>query len=165
MNMTSRFTTLFVVLVVPILLVAVHAERHPSNPQRWASTFELRADTTCPVPRPEAEAVLKRFLTHTDFSERLAAYDHTGVDTSEVVVVADATICMALDSTIAQAYPDSTLSFILSTSDISYFETDSFYYAVELPRRPDPNPDYVFVAMGGISVIGKDYVFKRGFNF
>lgn len=156
---------LLVALAISAFLALAQLEGSVPEGHLVASTFALRADTTCPALRLEAEGVLKRFLTHPDFVDRLDAYDHTGVDTSEVEVVVDPVACAALDSTIAQAYSNSTLNFRLAMLDKSYLATDSFYYAVELPRRPDPHPGYVYVAMGSIIVIGKDYSFKRGFNF
>lgn len=147
------------------LLASVHAEHQRSHVQRGPSAFEFQADTTCPAIRPEAEGVLDRFLLSSGYEEAFDAYGITGIDTSEVVVVADSAVCMALDSTLAQSLPDSTLSFIQSMYDRSYFATDSFYYGVDLPHRPEPDSDYVFVAMGGILVFGKDFSFKRDFLF
>lgn len=108
----------------------------------------------------------------TGYEEAFDEYGLTQVDTSEVYLITASSTCMSLDSTITQVLADSILTFDPAMYDRTYFTTDSFYYAVDLPHPPDstqtPPPGidgYVFVGMSGIILFGKDYSFKRGFLF
>jgi len=151
-------------LVVPALFALVQHEHSFTQVYSRSPLFELRADTTCPALRPEAEGVLDRFLLGPRYENSRATYGLTGVDTSEVITVEDPGICMALDSTFADAIPDSTLIFIQSRYDRSYFASESFYYGVDLLQIPDSN-SYSTTGWSDILVFGKNYSFKRDFLF
>lgn len=132
-------------------------------------------DTTCPPYREVSEHILKRFLSNVDAQAVLPQYGITPADTSEVVAVADAAVCAALDSTLAQVLADSLLYYDPERSYRSYFASDSFYYAVEKAKPLDslgvdttPPPDiegYVHIAMNGVVVFGRDFSFKQGFPY